>query len=68
MLYYKIYWKERERLSQESISLNLLDVSLPDGYGFDICQEVKWNRDIPVIFLTARDEKTSVILGLDMGG
>ena len=57
----------RERLSQESISLILLDVSLPDGNGFDICKEVKQSRDIPVIFLTARDEETSVVLGLDMG-
>lgn len=59
--------ESRERLSQESISLILLDVSLPDGNGFDICKEVKQNRDIPVIFLTARDEETSVVLGLDMG-
>ena len=34
--------------------LAILDISLPDGSGFDLCKRVKSNRDIPVIFLTAR--------------
>ena len=45
----------------------LLDVSLPDGNGFEICKEIKSKKDIPVIFLTAQDEETSVVLGLDLG-
>ena len=60
--------KERkEKLKQEKVHLILLDVSLPDGNGFDICKEIKQNSDIPVIFLTAQDEETSVVLGLDLG-
>ena len=54
-------------IKQEQIDIVLLDVSLPDGNGFDICKEIKEKQDIPVIFLTAQDEETSVVLGLDLG-
>ncbi len=56
-----------QKLEQEKIDLVLLDISLPDGNGFDICKVIKQKRDIPVIFLTAQDEETSVVLGLDLG-
>ena len=59
--------KEQEKLNKEKVDLILLDVSLPDGNGFDICKEIKQNSDIPVIFLTAQDEETSVVLGLELG-
>ena len=49
--------------------LLLLDVSLPDGTGFSLCEEVRRRgSDIPIIFLTAADEETSIIRGLDGGG
>lgn len=57
----------KQKLNQEKIDLILLDVSLPDGNGFDICKEIKQKQDIPVIFLTAQDEETSVVFGLDLG-
>ena len=48
--------------------LLLLDVSLPDGTGFSLCEEVRRRGSlIPIIFLTAADEETSVIRGLDGG-
>ena len=49
--------------------LIILDVTLPDGTGFDICERVrKRNKYIPIIFLTASDEEVNVIRGLDCGG
>ena len=49
--------------------LLILDVTLPDGTGFDICEKVrKENQQIPIIFLTASDEEVSIIRGLDSGG
>lgn len=49
--------------------LILLDVTLPDGTGFMICDEVRSaGNDIPIIFLTAADEETNIIRGLDGGG
>lgn len=55
------------KIDKNDIDLVLLDISLPDGNGFEICKEVKSKKDIPVIFLTAQDEETSVVLGLDLG-
>ena len=49
--------------------LLILDVTLPDGTGFDICEKVrKENQQMPIIFLTASDEEVSIIRGLDSGG
>lgn len=48
--------------------LLVLDVSLPDGSGFDFCKRVRCTSRVPVIFLTASDEETSIIMGLDIGG
>ena len=59
--------ESKEKIKKEQIDIVLLDVSLPDGNGFDICKEIKEKQDIPVIFLTAQDEETSVVLGLDLG-
>ncbi len=59
--------ESKEKLDNKSIDIVLLDVSLPDGNGFEICKEIKEKNDIPVIFLTAQYEETSVVLGLDLG-
>lgn len=48
--------------------LVILDVSLPDGSGFDICRKIRQTSKVPIIFLTAADEETDVIMGLDIGG
>ena len=49
-------------------TLLVLDVSLPDGTGFDFCRRVRASSDVPIIFLTASDDETSIIMGLDIGG
>ena len=51
----------------QQFSLCLFDLSLPDGSGYELCQMVKAQSDIPVIFLTAMDEEVNVVMGLDMG-
>lgn len=49
--------------------LLILDVTLPDGTGFEVCESVrKQNKQIPIIFLTASDEEINIIRGLDSGG
>ena len=58
----------REALeSLEGVDLFLLDLTLPDGTGYDICRKVKEKSDRPVIFLSACDEEVNVVMGLDMG-
>jgi len=47
--------------------LLLLDLTLPDGSGYDLCREAKARRDMPVIFLTACDDEVNVVMGLDLG-
>ncbi|MFO7881323.1 MAG: response regulator transcription factor [Kosmotogaceae bacterium] len=49
-------------------NLILLDVMLPDGSGFDFCKKIRRQSDIPIIFLTARDEEVNVVIGLESGG
>lgn len=48
--------------------LIILDVSLPDGSGFDLCKKIRQTSKIPILFLTAADEETDIIMGLDLGG
>lgn len=54
-------------LDKEKFDLVLLDVSLPDGNGFDICKYIKERKNTPVIFLTAKDEEKDVVQGFDLG-
>lgn len=56
-----------QALKATRFSLAVLDLSLPDGSGYDVCRAAKQQEDLPVIFLTARDDEGSVVMGLDMG-
>ncbi|EJP6473025.1 response regulator transcription factor [Clostridium botulinum] len=48
--------------------LVILDVSLPDGSGYDLCKKIRKTSKVPIMFLTAADEETDIIMGLDIGG
>lgn len=48
--------------------LVILDVSLPDGSGYDLCKKIRKVSKVPIMFLTAADEETDIIMGLDIGG
>ncbi len=49
--------------------LLILDITLPDGTGFDVCEAVRrQDQQVPIIFLTASDEEVNIIRGLDSGG
>ena len=54
-------------IEQDTFALCLFDISLPDGDGFFLCKKKKKKSDIPVIFLTARDDEGNVVMGLDIG-
>jgi two-component system, OmpR family, response regulator RegX3 len=45
----------------------LLDLSLPDGDGRDVCRELRRESDVPIIMLTARGTETDRIVGLELG-
>ena len=54
--------------SDGKYDLLVLDVSLPDGSGFDFCQKVRRTSNVPILFLTASDEEMNIIMGLELGG
>lgn len=58
----KEYWRK------DRYNLLILDVSLPDGCGFEFCEMVRKESEVPIIFLTASDEEMNIVMGLDIGG
>ena len=61
--------KEADNLwTDGKYDLLILDVSLPDGTGFEFCKKVRQVSKVPIIFLTAADEEINIIMGLDIGG
>ncbi len=54
-------------LEQNSCDLILLDLTLPDGNGYSLCTEVRRQRDVPVIFLTAMNDEASIVTGFNLG-
>lgn len=58
----------KQFIDTENYDLILLDITLPDGSGYDLCTYVRESRETPIIFLTALDEEVNVVMGLDIGG
>lgn len=70
---YDVLKASNVRLARESfnssVDLIMLDVGLPDGDGVSLCRQ--WRSEgvqIPILFLTAKDEELDVVRGLDAGG
>lgn len=60
--------KEAEKIIDEKeFSLYILDLTLPDGSGYDVCKRIKAKGDLPVVFLTAYDDEVNVIMGFELG-
>lgn len=60
------------RVRQGGVDVVVLDVGLPDRSGFDVCRELRsskeaWVSEVPVIFLTARNDEIDRVLGLELG-
>ncbi|MBP3597788.1 MAG: response regulator transcription factor [Clostridia bacterium] len=56
------FFKENDAL------LILLDINLSDGSGFDLCKELRKTKDIPILFISARNTETDKIVALNIGG
>ncbi len=56
------------KVRENNIDLIVMDIHLPDGNGVDLCQKIKAMKNIPIIFLTAMNENSDIVKGLDAGG
>lgn len=54
-------------INEKEFALYILDLTLPDGSGYDVCRRIKKIGDFPVIFLTAYDDEVNVVMGFEMG-
>lgn len=50
----------------KNYDLVILDVTLPDGNGFNLCKYIKYEYNYPVIFLTAKDSEDDIVTGLEL--
>ena len=57
----------KKYLQKNTPALIILDVSLPDGNGFDFYENVIKENKIPVVFLTAKDDENDIVKGLNFG-
>ena len=60
------------RVRAGGVDVVVLDVGLPDCSGFDVCRELRackeaWVSEVPVIFLTARNDEIDRVIGLELG-
>ena len=55
------------RVRAGGVDVVVLDVGLPDASGFDVCRALRSFSDVPVIFLTARNDEIDRVLGLELG-
>lgn len=58
----------RFTLQTEEIDLVLLDIMLPNKNGFEICEEIRQESDIPIIFLSAKGEEWDKVKAFQLGG
>ena len=56
------------RFAGDKPDLIVLDIGMPEFDGLDVCREIRKGSDVPILFLSARDEEIDRILGLEIGG
>ena len=56
------------RFANDRPDLVVLDIGMPEFDGLDVCREIRKSSDVPILFLSARDEEIDRILGLEIGG
>lgn len=57
-----------EKANNSDLSLAVLDIGLPEMDGLELCKAIRRTSDLPILFLTARDDEVDRILGLELGG
>ena len=60
--------KALDIVHQENPALIILDINMPEVDGFQFCRELRKTSDIPILFLSSRDEEIDRVVGLEIGG
>lgn len=55
-------------LNKKNPDLLVLDINMPGINGLELCKEIRKTSEIPIVFVSARDEEFDRILGLELGG
>ena len=55
------------RFRAEPPSLIVLDIGMPEMDGLEVCRQVRRSSDVPILFLSARDDEVDRVLGLELG-
>ena len=62
----RTYLEAKTLWSKINCDLIILDVSLPDGSGYDLCQDIRKTSKVPILFLTAADEETEITISQNL--
>src|SRR5207237_5537030 len=69
---YKVVWARTgsdglAELSRHPVRIVVLDIGLPDIDGFEVCRQMRSRSSVPILMLTARDDETDRVAGLEVG-
>lgn len=56
-----------DKAQKGDIDLMILDLMLPELSGIEVCRRLRQTSDVPIIMLTAKDDVSDKVMGLDMG-
>ncbi|HXO73255.1 MAG TPA: response regulator transcription factor, partial [Bradyrhizobium sp.] len=56
------------RFADDRPELIVLDIGMPELDGLEVCRQIRKTSDVPILFLSARDEEIDRVLGLEIGG
>ncbi|MDH5327052.1 MAG: response regulator transcription factor [Gammaproteobacteria bacterium] len=57
-----------QQFEEKAPQLLVLDIMMPEMDGTDVCREIRKSSNVPIVFLSSRDEEIDRILGLELGG
>jgi len=60
--------KALDLVQQEDPALIILDINMPEVDGFQFCKEIRKTSEVPILFLSSRDEEIDRVVGLEIGG